>query len=371
MQEAGLTPKYDGHCRDMTDTEVQEKLDAGIPYTIRLRVPKWEIITIQDEIRGRIDTPSADIDDQVLMKQDGFPTYHLASVVDDHLMWVTVAMLGEEWIASGAKKKMIYDAFEFPMPKLAYLPTILWGDRKKLSKRNGDANVTDFLAKGYLVEAIINYVVVVGWNSKSTEEFFSLQELEKIFSLKGVAKASWVFDNEKLDWYNSQYITKTNTEDLYETMGEYLKEHDADFYTSTWAQADSDYQMAILDELKGRLTTLADYKKLTPFFYTEPTIDASLCLHEKMKVTTLEQVKEYLEFSIEIITTLSESCSRDDIKDAYIAKIKEAGYKNGQILWPTRVALTGASFSPWAIEMIDVLWVEKSRKRLERFIACL
>lgn len=298
---AGLTPKYDRHCRNLTSEEVQNKINAGEPHTIRLKVPDGEMIEFYDEIRGKISVPSADVDDQVLIKSDGFPTYHFCNVVDDYLMGVTHVMLGEEWIASGPKKKLIYDALGWKMPKIVYLPTILGKDRKKLSKRQGDVSAHMFLEKGFLVEAILNYIALIGWNPKTTEEFFTLNQMVEKFTIKGIQKASGIFDIEKMEWMNNHYISKMDPVAFRGRIENYLENYESDFFENTYKKHSDTYNHAIISELQGRFRTLADYPQLTSFFYEEPDIDPELFLHEKMKIESVDDAKTFLRVGKEIL----------------------------------------------------------------------
>lgn len=372
QQELGLPTKYDQKCRYLSAEEIQEKLDAWVPYTIRLKVPKNEVVVFDDMIRGKIEIHTKDIDDQVLMKSDGFPTYHFANVVDDYLMEITHVIRGEEWVPSTPKHILIYDAFGWEKPRFSHLPLLLWKDKKKLSKRTGDVAVESYLEKGYPTEALINYIALLGWNPKTTEEFFSMSELIERFDIEAVHKAGAVFDTERLDWFSGKYIVNFSSDELYDKLITYLKKYDEEFAKKI-EEFDADYTKKILDELKTRMKKFADFKELTKFFYEDNfDFDTHLFLNQKMKIESFDIVKKSLQLALEILGAKNENFSSvDEIKEIFINAIKEAEMKNGQVLWPVRVALSWEEFSPWALELIYILGIKKSRQRIEKILEVL
>ncbi len=370
-EAAGLMIPFRSPYRDITLDEAKVKIAAGEKFVIRMKTPKGEIITFQDGLKGKISVPSADIDDQVLVKTDGFPTYHLAAVVDDHLMWITHVLRGDEWLPSTPKHVLLYRMFGWEAPAFYHLSVILGADKKKLSKRNGDTHVSQFLEKGYLKEALLNYIALIGWNSKTTQEIFSLDELIEVFSLEWLQIANGIFDPEKLKWMNGKYIVAMPIDELYILLSNYLRQYHPEFYENTLITHEEKYNKAVLLELQKRLETLEDFISQTDFFYSEPTVDTALLLSEKMNITTLEQAKEALQFGIDIVSSLEGEVTREALKEIMLPKIAEAGKKNGQILWPLRVALTGKEFSPGAFEMTEILWREKAIQRIEKVLACL
>jgi len=373
-EAAGLMIPFRSPYRDITIDEAKAKIAAGEKCVIRMKVPKGEIITFQDGIKGKISVPSADVDDQVLMKADGFPTYHLAAVVDDYLMKITHVFRGDEWLPSTPKHVLLYRMFGWEAPAFYHLSVILGPDKKKLSKRNGDTHVSQFLEQGYLKEALLNYIALIGWNSKTTQEIFSLDELIQAFALEGLQIANGVFDPEKLKWMNGKYIAAMSVDDLYPILAQYLRQYHPDFYENTLITHEESYNKAVLLELQKRLETLEDFISQTDFFYSEPTVDTALLLSEKMNITTLDQAKEALQFGLDILMTRPEETGktiRETLKDIIIPKIAEAGKKNGQILWPLRVALTGKEFSPGAFEMTEILGFEKAIQRIEKVLQVL
>lgn len=334
-----------------------------------MKIPKGETITFNDGLKGKISVPSADIDDQVLIKTDKFPTYHFAAVVDDHLMKITHVLRGDEWLPSTPKHVLLYRMFSWEAPEFYHLSVILGADRKKLSKRTGDTHVREFLEKGYLKEALLNYIALIGWNSKTTKEIFSLPELIEAFSLDGLQIANGIFDPEKLKWMNGKYIAAMSIDDLYATLESYLRQYHPEYHENTFATHEVSYNKAVLLEIQKRLETLADYIALTDFFYADIEVDTALLLSEKMGITDLGKAKEALQFGLDIIKSFATTPTRDDLKNAMIPKIAEAGMKNGQILWPLRVALTGKEFSPGAFEMIEILGLDKAIGRIEKVVA--
>ena len=229
QQELWLPTKYDGKCRYLSAEEVKQKLDAGEPYTVRLKVPKNEIIEFEDLVKWKIKVPSKDIDDQVLLKTDWFPTYHLANVVDDHLMGITHVIRWDEWTPSTPKHVIMYDAFGWGKPVFAHIPLLLGTDKKKLSKRTWDVAVEKYLESWYLTESLLNYIALLGWNPKTTEEFFSLNELIERFDLKQVHKAWAVFDVERLKFFNAHYLKTLDLDYLYNKLKTYLSKYDKEF----------------------------------------------------------------------------------------------------------------------------------------------
>ena len=369
QQDLWLPTRYDQNCRFMEASEVQKKLDEWASHTIRLKVPKNQKVSFVDMIRGKIEIDTKDIDDQVLMKSDGFPTYHMAVIVDDHLMEVTHVIRWEEWVPSTPKHVLIYEAFGWEQPVFAHLPLLLGKSKKKLSKREGDVSVESFLEKWYLPEAILNYISLLGWNPKTTEEIFSMNELIERFELKDVHKSGAVFEEERLEWFNTKYMISMDTETLYNKLMTYLRRYDNEFKEFLESQ-DQDYVMTILTELKTRLRRLSEFKELTDFFFETPTdTQTELLINPKMKIPDLETVRKWLELSKAILEKQKwDFESIDQIKEIFIAEIKAAEMKNGQVLWPVRVALSMKKFSPGALELLYILWREKSIQRISKVL---
>ncbi|MFK7780569.1 MAG: glutamate--tRNA ligase [Candidatus Gracilibacteria bacterium] len=369
QRSLGLPTKYDKKCRYLSKDEIKEKLDSGSNYTVRLKVPENIIIEFDDVVKGRIKVPSKDVDEQVLLKTDGFPTYHLANVVDDHLMGVTHVIRGDEWTPSTPKHIIMYDYFGWEAPIFAHIPLLLGNDKKKLSKRTGDVAVEKYIEKGYLTEALINYISLLGWNPKTTEEFFTMNELIERFDLNHVHKAGAIFDVDRLNFFNSHYLKTLDTEYLFDKLIVYLSKYDKKFYDEITSFPE-DYNKKIFNELKTRIKYFSEYKEFTSFFYSDSKVpEKSMIMNEKMKIVDLDIVKTALNISLDILKNKgSDFDSIDEIKNIFIEKIKEAGMKNGQVLWPVRCALSGERFSPGALELIYILGTDKSISRIQNVL---
>jgi len=370
QQSLGLPTKYDKKCRYLTPEEIQANLDAWKPYTIRIKVPENTEVSFDDTIRGKITIPSKDVDEQVLMKTDGFPTYHFAVVVDDYLMGVTDIIRGDEWIPSTPKHVLLYEAFWWDMPNFSHVPPLLWAGWKKLSKRTWDVAVEQFLEKWFLTEAIINYIALLGWNPKTTEEIFSLSELIDRFKLSDVHKSWAIFEEERMEWFNAYYIKNYDTETLYNKIQTYLKRYDSEFW-ELLESIEKDFLFKIIDELKSRMKTLREFKDLTAFFFHDVAdLDPDLIVNPKMKITTLAEAKESLKIGLKILEWSDhlDVNNPESIKEVFIEEIKKRDKKNGQILWPLRVALSMEQFSPGALECIYIFGREKSIQRIQKVL---
>ncbi|MDD3646220.1 MAG: glutamate--tRNA ligase [Candidatus Gracilibacteria bacterium] len=366
--ELGLPTKYDKKCRYLSLEEIKEKLASGVPYTVRLKVPENKEVVFDDVIKGKVKVMSKDVDEQVLLKSDGFPTYHLANVVDDHLMGVTHVIRGDEWTPSTPKHILLYEAFGWKPPVFAHIPLLLGTDKKKLSKRTGDVAVEAYIEKGYLSEAIINYIALLGWNPKTTEEFFSMNELIERFELEQVHKAGAVFDVERLNFFNSYYLKNSSTDYLYDKLCNYLAKYSPEFLEKIKTFSD-DYNKKVLGELKTKIKKFDEFEENTRFLYGEANIPAKdLLLNEKMKVESIGIAKIALELALDVVSSNSDFSNIDEVRDIFIEKIKNAGLKNGQVLWPVRCALSGEQYSPGALELIYILGNQKSSERLEKIL---
>lgn len=359
-----LPTHFQSKDRELPYDEARARVDAGESYSIRLKVPKWEKIVFDDMIRGRLEFATNEVEDQILLKTDGIPTYHGAVVLDDYAMKVTHMFRGEEWISSIPKQVLTARALGIELPRYGHLPLILGTDRKKLSKRNGDVSVDNFLEKWYLVEAIINYIALLGWNPKTTEEFFTLTELIERFDVAHIQKAGAIFDMEKLTWMNGKYIAKLTSAELYDRLDIYLNEYQSEYATTTWQDFDREYHLRVLSEVGIRLPTLSQFSELSKCCYVQPTeyLLQTFC-NEKMKVTTLEQVLAAIDFARDTLT-ISSNSSAEELQKQFLEKIASSGLKNGQILYPVRVALSGEQFSPGAFELISILGIDESLTRL-------
>jgi nondiscriminating glutamyl-tRNA synthetase len=368
QQSLNLPTKYDKKCRYLTVEETKEKLDNKEKYTIRLKVPDNENIEFVDQVRWKITINSNEVDDQVLLKTDWFPTYHMAVVVDDYLMKVTDIIRWDEWIPSTPKHILLYMAFGWEIPKYSHVPPLVWADRKKLSKRTWDVAVERYLEKGYLVEALINFLALLGWNPKTTEEFFSMDELIEKFEISNVQKAGAFFDVERLNFFNTHYLKTMDSEVLYDKFIIYLRRYDTPFLDIIQTFP-LEYNKKIFSELKSKIKKFEDYKLSTSFFYGDSKMpNEEVLINTKMKIENLEQVKMWLKIALNIVKNNNDFDSINSVKNIFVEEIQKAEMKNGQVLWPVRCALSWEQFSPGALELVFILGNKKSSERLQKVL---
>ncbi len=367
QEELKLPPRYDGHCRHIPLEEAKERIAQWEKYTIRLKVPKAETLVFNDLIRGRIEFNTSEIDDQVLLKSDGFPTYHGAIVIDDFLMGITHVMRGEEWISSIPKQILTARALGIELPHYAHMPNILGSDGKKLSKRTGDTSAEIYLAKGYLPEALLNFIALLGWHPKQDQEIMTMDEMIARFEIKDIHKSGAVLDPVKLDWMNGEYIKKLPVPDLHTRLSDYLEKYESEFYLLVFSQAGYTFNTKIIAELQTRMKRFEEFRELTTFLYSDAKTRKDLLANPKMKIESEEEWLAALRFIFPILEKADFS-SLDTLKSSLLPAIAEAGKKNGQILWPMRVALSGEEFSPGAFELAYILWKEKTLQRVGNLI---
>lgn len=359
--EGAAFAKYDRHCFHLTKEEVQGKLDAGEPFVIRQKMPEEGTTTFQDMVYGEITVENKELDDQILMKADGFPTYNFANVVDDHLMKITHVVRGSEYLSSTPKYNLLYQAFGWDAPVYVHLPAVMRDAHHKLSKRHGDKSFEDLVREGFLVEAIVNYIALLGWSPSDNTEIFTLQELEEKFDIAGLSKSPAIFDIKKLTWMNGEYMKAMEFEKFYALAEPKLREALGE------TQLDGK-KIAVL--LQKRLETLNDIPALVAFFKELPVYGTELYTHKKMKTDDAIALTS-LKAAIPVLQELAE-WSETTIHDSLIALVGEMGIKNGQLLWPVRTALSGEPTSPGgAIELADILGKEETLRRLEKGIALL
>jgi glutamyl-tRNA synthetase len=392
-----LAPMYDRKCLDLPQSEIEEKIKAGEKFVIRQKMP-YETLKFKDLIRGNVQFDGKTIDDQVLIKSDGFPTYHLANVVDDHFMEITHVIRGEEWLPSTPKHVALYKAFGWNAPEFAHLPLLLNADRSKLSKRQGDVAVEDYIKKAYLREAIINFVVFLGWNPGSGEEqeIFSMEELEKAFSIEKVHKSGAIFNLEKLDWFNWRWKKRFFNEELEKLAKEIeptvvITEPRKGQFTYTFSDQKNEEKfqknrceklLKICDNfsikdypdneklMKALLTVEEkilrepkDIKEHINFYFTPQEYSKELLTHAKMGVD-LGQAMISLKAGKEDLEKLSD-WNQKTLQETLMQTVTRLGVKNGQLLWPLRAALSGLEFSPGVFELAWVLGKEETLKRIE------
>lgn len=354
--------KYDKHCAHLSKEEIEENLAKGIPYVIRQNNPTTGTTTFVDVIYGKISVDNSELEDMILIKSDGLPTYNFANVVDDHLMGITHVVRGNEYLSSSPKYNRLYEAFEWDVPVYVHCPPIMKDQHNKLSKRNGDASFGDLLEKGYLKEAVLNYIALLGWNDGSNEEIFTLEELIKKFDYKDISKSPAIFDNAKLKWMNGEYIRKLSLDEFHElAMEQYKKVLHKDF----------DFKF-ISELLHTRCELLNDIPEQIDFLEELPEYTTDLYVHKKMK-STVETSFENLEKVLPVLESIDEKdWTMDNIHDKVFELIKSLEIKNGQMLWPIRTALSGKSFTPGgAFEIAILIGKEESLKRMHKGIELL
>lgn len=367
QEELKLPTKYDWCCRDLTPEDIQNKINSWEKYVIRLKVPKSEIIVFNDLVKWRIEFNSSEIEDTILLKSDWYPTYHWAVVIDDYEMKVTHAFRGDDWLPSMPIQILTARALWLNLPEYAHLPNVMWTNGKKLSKRTNDVSMESYFNKWYLPEAIINYLAFLGWNPKTTQEIFTMDELVERFDIKDVHKAWAIFDIEKLNWMNSEYIKRAELNELYRKLEDYLKKYESEFYNEIFSKHEKPYNLKIVKELQTRLIKFDEYIWITTFLYNDAEINKDLLMNEKMWIISLDIAKNSLLLALEVLNEVN-SEDTETIKNLFIEKIKLAQLKNGQVLRPVRVALSGEQFSPWAFELIAILGIEKSRERINKIL---
>ena len=350
----GAVWKYDKHCASLSREEVQRRLAAGEPYVIRQNVPTAGEASFDDVIYGHIAVDCAELDDMILIKADGMPTYNFANVVDDHTMGITHVMRGNEYLASTPKYNLLYEAFGWEKPVYIHMTPIMRDAQHKLSKRDGDAYYEDYLSKGYLREAIVNYVALLGWNPGDEREFFTLEELTGVFDVDGMSKSPAIFDPVKLTWMNAEYVRRLSPEDF--------TAHAAPYYAQAGvASMDRDLLCRILQP-RGEVFT--QIPEMVDFLAKLPEYDAALFTNKKSK-TNPEIAAQVLDLAIPPLAALP-AWTEEAVHDALLGLAQAQGMKNGTLLWPVRIALAGKAVTPGgAIEIAVLLGRDESLKRLK------
>ena len=348
---------YDKHCLHLSKEEIEANLAAGKPYVIRINMPTEGTTTFHDELYGDITVENNELDDMILIKSDGYPTYNFANVIDDHLMGITHVVRGNEYLSSAPKYNRLYEAFGWEIPKYIHCPLITNEDHQKLSKRCGHSSYEDLLDQGFLTEAIVNFVALLGWSPSSDNEIFSLEELVKEFDYHRISKSPAVFDMVKLRWMNGEYMKKMDDDQFYGMALPYLKEvitRDLDFHK-------------IAAMVKTRIEVFPDIKDHVDFFEKVPEYETSMYVHKKMKTneeTSLQVLKE-----VQPLLEAQEDFSNDALFAMLSAYAKEHGYKVGYVMWPIRTALSGKQMTPaGATEILEVLGKEESLVRIQAAI---
>ena len=351
---------YDKHCLSLSKEEVEEKLAQGIPYVIRQNNPTEGTTTFHDDIYGEISVENAELDDMILIKSDGYPTYNFANVVDDHLMGITHVVRGNEYLSSSPKYNRLYEAFGWEVPVYVHCPLITDEDHKKLSKRCGHCSFEDLLEQGFLPETIINFVALLGWSPEEDREIYSLEELVQVFDYRHMSKAPSVFDYTKLKWMNGEYIKAMDFEAFYEMALPWLAK------TIT---RNCDLRK-IAEMVKTRIEVLPDIPALVDFLEELPEYDTAMYTHKKMKTTpetSLEVLKELYP-----VLESQEDYGNDALYELLHKYVAEKGCKNGYVLWPVRTAASGKQMTPCgATEILELLGKEESLRRIRKAIEML
>ena len=358
QKASGIAPQYDRHCRNLTPEEVQAKLDAGEPYVIRQKVPLEGTTTFDDVVYGSITVENSTLDDQILLKADGFPTYNFANVVDDHLMGITHVIRGSEYLSSAPKYNLLYEAFGWEIPIYMHCPPVMKDATHKLSKRNGDASYQDLVAQGYLKEAILNYILLLGWSPKGEKEVFSLPEMIEAFDIHGISKSPAIFDTVKLRFLNGEYIRALTPEQFHDMALPWIRKG--------VKREDVDTKL-IASLLQPRCEVLGDIPEQLDFIDELPDYSTDLYVSKKMKTneeTSLEILRQILP-----VMEAMDDFSDEAVHTAMFDLIAKLGVKNGHLLWPLRIALSGKQFTPGGgVEIAAILGKEESLKRLKKGI---
>jgi len=360
QKASGQPPHYDGHCRNLSAGQIAQNLAAGMPYVIRQKMPREGTTSFEDVVYGHIEVENSELDDQILIKTDGMPTYNFANVVDDHLMAISHVIRGSEYLSSTPKYNLLYEAFGWEKPIYIHCPPVMKDAQNKLSKRNGDASYQDLVAKGYLTEAILNYIALCGWSPKNENEIYSLQEMTEIWDESGISKSPAIFDPEKLRFMNGEYIRRLSPEAFYKMALPWIDE-------AVHTPCD---KVLLAHVLQTRCEVLGEIPAQLPFIDAVQPHDNELYVSKKMK-TNADTAKEALSALIPVLEALGEAdWTVEKIHEASFTLIAQMQVKNGWMLWPMRIALTGMQFTPGGgIEIAAVLGRTEALRRLKAGLA--
>ena len=349
---------YDKHCLHLSKEEIQKNLESGMPYVIRLNVPAEGKTSFVDEIYGEISVDNAELDDMILIKSDGYPTYNFANVIDDHLMGITHVVRGNEYLSSSPKYNRIYEAFGWEIPVYVHCPLITDETHAKLSKRSGHSSFEDLLDQGFLPEAIVNYTALLGWNPPDNEEIMDKEELIRKFDYRKINKSPAVFDLTKLSWMNGEYIRRMSPEAFCEKAAPYIRE----------AVPEEDMDLEVLAGLcQTRIERFTEIADILDFFHEVPEYDSALYEHKKMK-TTEELSAEVLKKVLPVLEK-NDDYSNDSLYELLKNFAADEGYKNGQVMWPLRTAVSGKAMTPGgATQLMEILGKDRSLERIRKAI---
>jgi len=347
--------KYDKHCLHLSKTEIDEKIKSNTPFVIRLSVHPGQKIIFTDAIRETVEFDTNNIDDQVLIKSDGYPTYHLANVVDDHLMEITHVIRGEEWLSSTPKHVILYDYFGWDIPVFAHLPLLLNPDKSKLSKRQGDVAVEDYREKGYLKEALINFVALLGWNYGNDQEIYEMDELIQKFSLERVHKAGAVFNIEKLNWLNFEHLRKKSDNEVLGMLKTEISK--SEFNDNNYSD---DYLLKVISAMKERVSFVKEYLTKSPYFFKAPDSYEEQNLKKRWKEDSSGLLLK-LKGSFEKLTTPT----KDDFEKALNEVATNLNVGKGKLVHPLRIAVSGIGEGPGVYDIVSIIGKEETLSRIE------
>lgn len=353
QEKSKLPPKYDRLCLRLSENDVQEKLAAGTPFTVRMKVPDDTIVGFKDLIRDNVEFASANIDDQVLVKSDGFPTYHLANVIDDHYMKISHVIRGEEWVSSTPKHVLLYRYFGWELPQFAHLPLLLNQDRSKMSKRQGDVEARAYPPKGYLRDALVNFIALLGWNPGDDREIFTMEELIREFSIERVQKAGAVFNLEKLNWLNTMHIRRMTDDEIFNMIKDDLEKEGYSDYPKQ-------YVKRAIGLMKERINFLHELFTFSRYFFKDPdTFDA-----DGVKKRWTGDAKTRLQAIREQLDGL-DHFTHDGLEQLFRTYAETLGVKASELIHPVRLAISGMTLGPGLFELIEVLGKETVLRRLD------
>ncbi len=355
LQKADKKPaKYDGHCKALSSEQVAQRLSEGASFVIRQKMPQIGVTEFCDEVFGRVSVKNSELEDQILIKSDGMPTYNFANVIDDHLMKISHVVRGSEYLSSAPKYNLLYEAFSWDVPKYIHCSPVMKNAKEKLSKRHGDETFEDLLNIGYLPQAVVNYIALLGWSPKGEREIFSLKELEEVFDVAGICKSPAIFDIKKLAAINSKYIRNMTDNEFLENAKPYID-------SSVKSSVDINF---LVQMLKNRTENFKDLPSQLDFIDTLPEYSADLFINKKMK-TTKESSLEVLKKLVLVLKNVKDF-GFDSLHSVVFKFIDSLGVKNGVVLWPLRVAVSGKQFTPGGgLELACLLGQNKTVERLE------
>ena len=356
QEKSKLPPKYDRLCLRLSQAEVDENLSKKMPYTIRLRVPDDTTVKFHDLIRGEVEFSTFNVDDQVLVKSDGFPTYHLANVVDDHHMLITHVIRGEEWVSSTPKHVLLYQYFGWELPLFAHLPLLLNSDRSKMSKRQGDVEARAYPPKGYLKEALVNFIALLGWNPGDEREIFTMEELIREFSLERIHKAGAVFSVEKLNWINTQHIRRKTNDEIYDLLKPELANAGLNSFSK-------EYVLSAIGLMKERINFISELISFSGYFFEDPKSFDATGIRKRFN----QQTKSHLQELLNRLSTIDEF-SVPRIEAVYRDYADEASIKASELIHPTRLAVSGVTLGPGLFELMEILGQKTVLRRMQAVI---